>query len=142
MPMSCRSRLKPRIRTGSCNTATRSFTSRRSSGSTVAYSFRVRPPASDHPSMSVLIRHHASEGETMRAAITGTKVPLTDRRLIQAFVVYPLMTLKVIAGIHWHAVRLWFKGAKFHSHRRRAPLRPLSGDATAPAAAPRDEASV
>ena len=29
------------------------------------------------------------------------------------------MTLKVIAGIHWEAVRLLFKGA--HFHRRPAP---------------------
>lgn len=29
---------------------------------------------------------------------------------------YPLMTWQVIAGIHWQAIRLWWKGAPFHSH--------------------------
>ena len=25
---------------------------------------------------------------------------------------FPLMTLKVVAGIHWEALRLWFKGVR------------------------------
>jgi len=40
--------------------------------------------------------------------------PLTDRGLAVALVRYPLVTLAVIARIHWQALRLWWKGATYH----------------------------
>jgi hypothetical protein len=40
---------------------------------------------------------------------------LTDGALMRLFVAMPLMTLGVVAAIHWQALRLWFKGASFHS---------------------------
>ena len=33
---------------------------------------------------------------------------------------FPFMTLKVVAGIHWEALKLWLDGAKF----RRSPPPP------------------
>ena len=36
----------------------------------------------------------------------------TQGALLSAFVRYPLLTLKVIAGIHWEALRLWGKGLR------------------------------
>jgi DUF1365 family protein len=32
---------------------------------------------------------------------------------------YPLMTLKIIAAIHWQALKLWLKGAPVHDHPAR-----------------------
>jgi DUF1365 family protein len=29
---------------------------------------------------------------------------------------YPLMTARVVAAIHWQALRLWLKRVPFHSH--------------------------
>jgi len=40
--------------------------------------------------------------------------PLTDGHVLRALVRYPLVTAKVIAAIHWEAVRLWWKGASYH----------------------------
>lgn len=40
--------------------------------------------------------------------------PLTDRSLALALVRYPLVTLGVIARIHWQALRLWWKGATYY----------------------------
>ena len=40
--------------------------------------------------------------------------PLTDRGLAVALVRYPLVTLGVIARIHWQALRLWWKGATYY----------------------------
>ena len=44
---------------------------------------------------------------------SGTFRPFSSKTLAMAFLKYPLMTLKVIAAIHWEALRLWRKGAKY-----------------------------
>ncbi|RYF95034.1 MAG: DUF1365 domain-containing protein [Caulobacteraceae bacterium] len=43
----------------------------------------------------------------------ATRQPLTDQRLAALFWSIPLMTLKVVAAIHWEALRLFVKGAPF-----------------------------
>ncbi len=42
--------------------------------------------------------------------------PLTDRVLLRMLLRYPLATHRTIAAIHWHAFRLWLRGARFHRH--------------------------
>ena len=39
--------------------------------------------------------------------------PLTDRELARVFLKMPAITLKVIAAIHWEALKLWAKGIGF-----------------------------
>ena len=80
------------------------------------YRFRLREPGD---TLSVLIRQAVPEGEMLIATWTGKQRPLTSWRLAEAFLRFPLMTLKVIAAIHWQALKLWRKGATFH--RRPAP---------------------
>jgi DUF1365 family protein len=46
--------------------------------------------------------------------------PLTDRSLVRMLVRYPLVTQKTIVMIHYHAVRLWLKGAPFFRHSQAA----------------------
>jgi hypothetical protein len=75
------------------------------------YAFRLKAPAD---SFALLIRERGAAGEILRAAISGRRRPLTDRELLEAFAAHPLMTLKVIVAIHWHALHLWCKGARFH----------------------------
>ncbi len=74
------------------------------------YSLRLRPPGE---AFSLLISERADGGEILRATLSGRRRPLTDRELLRAFAVHPLMTLKVVAAIHWHALRLWRKGARY-----------------------------
>ena len=42
--------------------------------------------------------------------------PLTDRTLLRLLLRYPLVTQKTIGLIHWHALRLWLRGAPFFRH--------------------------
>ncbi len=80
-------------------------------GMDATYRFRLRPPDEQ---LSVLIRQSVPEGELLIATLTGRRVPLNDRALAHAFATHPLMTLKVVGAIHWQALRLWLKGARFH----------------------------
>jgi DUF1365 family protein len=86
------------------------------------YAFRVGLPG-EH--VSVAIRNLDSEGPILAAALTGTRRELSDRAIALALLGYPLMTLKVIAAIHWHALRLWWKGVPLVP-RPDAPARPVT----------------
>jgi uncharacterized protein len=46
----------------------------------------------------------------MTAHLTAIRQPLDDRQLARTFLRHPALTWKVIAGIHWEALRLWLKG--------------------------------
>jgi len=48
----------------------------------------------------------------LRARLILRREPLTDRALAKALLRYPFMTLKVVATIHFEALRLWRKGAR------------------------------
>jgi hypothetical protein len=73
------------------------------------YDFRVSGP---DERISVGIRASTSEGPALNAVLTGERKDLTDRNLVRAFVAIPAITLKVIAAIHWEALRLWLKGLR------------------------------
>jgi hypothetical protein len=49
------------------------------------------------------------------AALALTRRELSDRGIAGALLRYPLVTVKVIGAIHWEALKLWLKGAPFHS---------------------------
>ena len=89
------------------------------------YEFHLTPPDAR---FSLFIREYGAAGEILRAAWTGAYAKLTDANLLRCFFAYPLMSLKVVGAIHWHAFRLWRKGARYYSHRligRRKPLETL-----------------
>jgi len=57
------------------------------------------------------------DGDRMFDATLALKrEPLTSAALLHALVAYPLMTLKVIAAIHWQALRLWWKKTPLFDH--------------------------
>ncbi len=78
------------------------------------YRFKIAPPAE---TVTIRIDESDAEGPLLVAAFTGARRPFSDRALIGALLRYPLMTLKVTAGIHWEAARLWKKGVPVHRHR-------------------------
>ncbi|WP_411849535.1 DUF1365 domain-containing protein [Stenotrophomonas sp. LGBM10] len=50
--------------------------------------------------------------------------PLDQRGLAGVLLRYPLMTLQVVAAIHWQALRLWLKRTPVHDHPSLAGKRP------------------
>jgi DUF1365 family protein len=49
--------------------------------------------------------------------------PLTDRGVLRLLLRHPLMTQRTMGLIHWHALRLWLRGARFYRHGQAAGAR-------------------
>jgi uncharacterized protein len=86
------------------------------------YHFHLQEP---DERLQVSIRQTDEAGDLLIATQIGTRAPLDDWQLLKGFVLYPLMTLKVIAAIHWQAVRLWLSGEPVRRHPAK-PSDPLS----------------
>lgn len=71
------------------------------------YRFSVRPPAED---VFTGITLSDEGGGLVTAWFEGRRKELTDGALLKVGLGFPLMTLKVIAGIHWEAIKLLLKG--------------------------------
>ncbi len=77
------------------------------------YRFTVRPPGER---LSVRIKQADANGDYLIATQNGDAVPLTDAALARLALATPWTSVKVIVAIHWQALRLWLKGAKFLGH--------------------------
>lgn len=77
------------------------------------YFFSLKPPGKK---LSIRIDQSGKEGETLIATQTGKAIELSNVNLLWCLITYPLMTLKVILGIHWEALLLLVKGMKLHKH--------------------------
>lgn len=72
--------------------------------------------------LSIVI-HETREGvPILDAAVTAQPRPFTDAKLLGQVLRMPLMTIKVVAAIHWEALKIWLRGARFH----RKPKPPTS----------------
>lgn len=97
-------------------------------GMRATYRFRLFEPTER---LSIVIRQSVPEGQMLVASQTGRRKELTDGALLRAFLSHPLMTLKVMSAIHWQALWLWLKGAKFH-RRPPPPSDPVTTVTTKP----------
>ncbi len=86
------------------------------------YDFRLLQPG-EHLSISINVRD--GDALVLNAAFAATRRPLSDGSLVRAFLTHPLLTLKVIAAIHWEALRIVLKGGRYH-RRPPLPARPFS----------------
>jgi len=81
----------------------------------MSYTFRVAVP---DQRVMIAIRAADQDGLLLAAALTGQRIALTDLALLRALATHPLLTLKVIGAIHWHALRLLLKGLKLRPRPR------------------------
>jgi DUF1365 family protein len=78
------------------------------------YEVRVR----DEPArLRITINQHQPEGLELHASLDLARRPLTDRNLLRLLLRHPFLPQRTTALIHWHALRLWLRGARFRRHR-------------------------
>lgn len=80
-------------------------------GPQAEYRFHFDEPAER---MRIYIDEVADSKPLLQAALSGVRAPLTDGKLFRVSWRIPLMPFKVMAAIHWQALRIWLRGASFH----------------------------
>ena len=82
------------------------------------YTVRVR----DEPTRSADHDQRGSgDGLLLHTSLDLERRRLTDRMVVRMLIRYPLVTHRTIGLIHWHALRLWLRGARFHRHGEATP---------------------
>ena len=63
------------------------------------------------PDEKFLLRINVRRNDVLwlTAAFTAERRPFTDRALLAVWASHPLLTAKVVAGIHWEALKIWLK---------------------------------
>ena len=87
------------------------------SGPNLEFDFTLRTPGEW---LAVRIDDHEAGHRVLHTTLIGRRRSLTDARLAWFLFKYPLVTLGIVARIHWQAFRLWLK---------RVPFFPKGGDA-------------
>jgi len=77
------------------------------------YNFTVVPPQEE---TKVVVAGGDARGPLIVAAFAGEREELSDGALVRAFLKHPLLTLKVVAGIHVEALWLFLKRIGVRRH--------------------------
>lgn len=77
------------------------------------YRFNIKPPGE---AVAINIGESDEEGPLLFASFVGERREISDAALLRMLLTYPLMTLKVVVGIHWEALLLWLKRTPIYRH--------------------------
>lgn len=82
------------------------------------YTVRVR----DEPRrLRITINEDPGDGLLLHTSLDLVRRRLTDRMVLRMLIRHPFVTHTTIGLIHWHALRLWLRGARFHRHSEATP---------------------
>ena len=82
------------------------------------YTVRVR----DEPSRLRISINEDQDGELLlHTSLDLRRRRMSDRAIARLLLRHPFVTHKTTVAIHWHALQLWRRGARFHRHREVSP---------------------
>jgi len=81
----------------------------------MTYDIRFNAPQHKH---YLQLENHDVKGNVVTDATLVLQQQVLDKAaLLNLLWRFPLMTVQVGIGIYWQALKLWLKGARYHSHR-------------------------
>lgn len=83
------------------------------------YQFRMLPPGRE---IRWRILERDADGPLLSATFSGRRRDLSTGEILRLVAKIPHLTIKIVAGIHWEALKLWLKGVRYIP-------RPEAGDA-------------
>jgi len=80
------------------------------------YRFRFMRQANEvhHPKCVSRIDYFQDATHTLMTSVSGTEYALNRYSIFRAIASFPFLTFSVVFKIHWQAIKLWLKGAKFY----------------------------
>ncbi len=66
--------------------------------------------------LTVCMANSRENKRIFHASVILKRTEISGRSLARVLITFPLMTLKIIAAIHWQALRLWIKGSPVYAH--------------------------
>ena len=83
----------------------------------VEYRWRLSEP---REALRAAVSNRSAEGEFFTAALSLSRLPLDRRRLGAALFQYPMMTARIMGGIYFQALQLWWKACPSYPHPNKA----------------------
>lgn len=75
----------------------------------MTYDFRIIPPSAE---TTVIVDGHDARGKVISASFCGRRRGVTDAALLGLALRHGMLALRVLAAIHWEALKLWRKGMR------------------------------
>lgn len=85
-----------------------------------AYKFTLRWSETD---LRLIVATQKDGVQSHMATIAAKARPATSAAFVSLAFTKPLSSLSVTLGIHWQALKLWLKGAKYHSKPKQSSVR-------------------
>ncbi len=89
------------------------------------YHFRVTKPSEK---LTFRIFQTQDEQPSLSATFSAKAMPITTWNTLKAAVKTPFLTIKVVASIHYEALKIWIKGGKYHKPEKPEQMHSLKGD--------------
>lgn len=83
------------------------------------FDFKLRTPAER---LEIAVNDVAGDQTILVSTLVGQRRPLTDAELVRLTFKYPLVTMRVISLIHWHAFKLWCRRVPWYRKADRPDL--------------------
>lgn len=79
----------------------------------IDYNWRFNLP---EDRLNVHMENYHNQRKIFDATLMLKKAPITSYHLARVLIQFPLVTVKVVTGIYFEAIRLWLKKIPFYSH--------------------------